>query len=179
MKVIIGAGEQRWGGWIPTQGEELNLLDENTWEAFFGEQQAEAFLCEHVFEHITVEEARHAAGLIKRYLKTGGFIRLAVPDKHFPNEEYQRTVQVGGPGPLDHPAADHKVVYGYKEFSEVFEQAGFAVSLLEYHDEHGVFHTTDWDVDVAPIFRSSKLDPRNQGGVIGFASIIIDARKTG
>ena len=177
MKVIIGAGSQSWSGWIATQGDDLNLLDEESWLSFFVNEKAEALLCEHVYEHLTLEEGKDAAQRIYRHLKRGGFVRVAVPDRHFPDEEYQRTVQVGGPGPTDHPAADHKIVYGYKELVKVFGEAGFAVRLLEYHDENGEFHVNDWDVDEAPIYRSSKLDHRNQNGKIGFPSLIIDAVK--
>lgn len=176
-KIIIGAGNQRWDGWIATQGDELNLLDERTWERYFGDERADAFVCEHVYEHLTFEEGKRAAKIIYRFLKPGGFIRVAVPDRHFPDTEYQRVVQVGGPGPADHPAADHKIVYGYRELTEVFESAGFEVRLLEYHDEEGRFQWSDWDPDDAPVYRSSKLDHRNQDGVIRFASLIIDAIK--
>ncbi len=177
MKVIIGAGEQNWDGWIATQGDELNLLDKGSWKRFFGNAKAEALLCEHVYEHLTFEEGKIAAKTIYHYLRPGGFIRVAVPDRHFPDEEYQRNVQVDGPGPGDHPAADHKMVYGYRELVEVFEEAGFEVRLLEYHDEKGEFQLNEWNVDDAPVYRSSKLDHRNQDGKIGFASLIIDAIK--
>lgn len=177
MKVIIGAGGQRWEGWIPTQREELDLLIDSTWVRYFQGELAKALLCEHVFEHLSLEEGKRAAGIIYRYLKPGGFIRLAVPDAYFPNEEYQRTAQVGGPGPKDHPAADHKIVYNYRLLKEVFEEAGFEVRLLEYHDEEGNFHIDEWDVEKAPIYRSSKLDHRNRDGTIRFASLIIDAIK--
>ena len=130
-----------------------------------------------MFEHLTVEEGAKAAKTIFDYLKPGGFIRVAVPDRHFPDEEYQRGVQVGGPGPSDHPAANHKVVYGYRELVEVFEEAEFEVRLLEYHDEKGRFHLNEWNLDEAPVYRSSKLDHRNRNGKIGFASLIIDAVK--
>lgn len=176
-KIIIGAGSQNWDGWTSTQGNELNLLDEGTWERYFGDERADAFLCEHVYEHLTLEEGKRAAKIISRFLKPGGFIRVAVPDRHFPDPEYQRTVQVGGPGPADHPAADHKIVYGYQELTEVFEDAGFDVQLLEYHDEDGNFRLSDWNPDDAPVYRSSKLDHRNQDGIIRFASLIIDAVK--
>jgi predicted SAM-dependent methyltransferase len=175
--VIIGAGRQTWDGWTPTQGDELNLLDEGSWKRYFGDRKADALLCEHVYEHLTLEEGKIAAKTIYRYLRPGGFIRIAVPDRHFPDEDYQRSVQVGGPGPIDHPAADHKIVYGYKELKEVFVEAGFEVKLLECHDEYGNFHLNDWDVEKAPIYRSSKLDHRNQHGKIRFASLIIDAIK--
>ena len=127
MNVIIGAGEQRWDGWIPTHQDELDLLDEVSWKRFFGDRLPDKLLCEHVFEHLSLEEGKHAAGIIFCYLKPGGYIRLAVPDAYFTNEEYQRIIQVGGPGPKDHPAADHKVVYNYRLLKDVFEEAGFEV----------------------------------------------------
>lgn len=179
MKVMIGAGQQRWAGWIPTQRDELDLVDTESWARFFGERRADALLCEHVFEHLTLEEARLAAGNALAYLMPGGFIRVAVPDRHFRDDAYQKIVRVGGPGPADHPAADHKVVYGYRELKAVFVEAGFEVDLLEYHDEEGRFHRNEWNPDDAPIFRSSKLDPRNSGGTMAFPSIIIDATKSG
>lgn len=158
LRVIIGAGEQRWGGWIPTGREDLDLLDRSTWEAWFGERRAAARLC---FE----------------FLQPGGLLRVAVPDAHFPDPEYQRTVQVGGPGPADHPAADHRIVYTYRLLADVFRSAGFEVDLLEYCDEAGRFHFRPWDLEAGPIYRSLRLDPRNRGGHLRFVSLILDARK--
>ena len=66
MKVALGAGTQRWDGWIPTQQEELDLLKPATFAHFFGEARADAFLCEHVWEHLTVEQGRAAARLVSR-----------------------------------------------------------------------------------------------------------------
>jgi predicted SAM-dependent methyltransferase len=86
-------------------------------------------------------------------------------------------MQVGGPGPLDHPAADHKIVYDYRLFRDVFAAAGFQVDLLEYCDEDGHFHAADRDAEEGPIFRSLRSDPRNQNGALGFVSLIIDAKK--
>jgi predicted SAM-dependent methyltransferase len=48
LNVIIGAGEQRWDGWIATQQDELNLLDSTTFERFFAGRRADALLCEHL-----------------------------------------------------------------------------------------------------------------------------------
>ncbi|WP_234009004.1 hypothetical protein [Deinococcus sp. NW-56] len=88
LRVLIGAGDQRWDGWIPTGREELDLLDPTTWAAWFGERRADALLCEHVWEHLTEEEGRAAARLCFGYLEPGGFLRVAVPDAHFPDPEY-------------------------------------------------------------------------------------------
>lgn len=51
------------------------------------------------------------------------------------------------------------------------------VKLLEYFDETGTPHVTDWDGEKGIIFRSKKYDPRNQGEQLQFASLIVDAVK--
>jgi predicted SAM-dependent methyltransferase len=177
LKVIVGAGEQAWDGWIATHREQLDLCDPATWDAWFGGRRADALLCEHVFEHLTEAEGRAAARTCFAFLKPGGFLRCAVPDANFPDPEYQRMVQVGGPGPADHPAADHKIVYDYRRLADVFSGAGFTVDLLEYCDEAGRFHYHQWDPSTGPIYRSLRLDHRNRDGALGFVSLILDARK--
>jgi len=181
-RVILGAGDQTWDGWTATQKEQLDLTDPGSFARFFGPELVGAFLCEHVWEHLTSEEGRAAARLCWRFLKPGGVLRVAVPDAHFPDAGYQRTVQVGGPGPADHPAAGHQIVYDARMFAEVFTQAGFEVTLLEYHDSSGHFHAQPWSVAHGPVYRSALLDHRNADyragrGPLGFASIILDARK--
>ena len=82
MRVILGAGEQRWDGWIPTQQAQLDVLNPASFAAYFGDARADAFLCEHVWEHLTVNEGERAARLVFEYLKPGGVLRVAVPDGH-------------------------------------------------------------------------------------------------
>jgi predicted SAM-dependent methyltransferase len=177
LRIIIGAGEQQWQGWIPTQREELDLLRPEDWQASFNSRPADAFLCEHVWEHLTEAEGRVAAGLCYKYLKPGGYLRCAVPDGYFPDPEYQNKIKVGGPGPKDHPAADHKIVYNYRLFTELFVRAGFEVDLLEYCDEQGRFHYHQWSLKEGPIYRSLLLDRRNHDGIIASVSLILDARR--
>lgn len=177
LRVIIGAGAQRWPGWVATSREELDLLRPEGWVAVFGARRADAFLCEHVWEHLTEAEGRAAAALCHAYLKPGGRLRCAVPDANFPDADYQRTVRVGGPGPADHPAADHKVVYDYRRFADVFAGAGFAVRLLEYCDEAGRFHAAAWDPADGPIYRSARADHRNRDGTLRSVSLIVDTVK--
>ena len=86
-------------------------------------------------------------------------------------------MQVGGPGPADHPAASHKIVHNYVTLSSMFEAAGFTVHLLEYCDESGEFHYNEWDERKGFIYRSSRFDHRNKDGKLGFISLIIDAVK--
>lgn len=175
LRVILGAGTQVWDGWIPTQREHLDLTERGSFERYFGDRRADAFLCEHVWEHLSAAQGLAAARLCFDFLRPGGFLRCAVPDANFPDPEYQRTVQVGGPGPADHPAADHQVVYDVHRFVRVFEAAGFRVDPLEYCDDQGRFHYHGWDVTTGPVYRSLLLDHRNRDGRLGFTSIILDA----
>lgn len=177
LRIILGAGDQRFSGWIATGREQLDLRRPEDFRASFSGRLVDAFLAEHVWEHLTEEEGREAADTCFRYLKPGGLLRIAVPDANFPDEAYQRTVQVGGPGPADHPAVDHKIVYDFGRLSDVFVAAGFEVDLLEYCDADGRFHYHQWDPSDGPIYRSLLSDHRNEGGRLGFVSLILDARK--
>jgi predicted SAM-dependent methyltransferase len=182
MNVIIGAGNQRYDGWVATQQHELDLLSPPSFEKFFGVRLADSLLCEHTWEHLTFEEGVNAAKLCWSYLRVGGRLRVAVPDGHFPDENYQRTIQVGGPGPNDHPAAGHKIVYVADTLSAVFTHAGFVVRLLEWWDSNNQFHVSEWSLDDGPIYRSTLLDHRNENyrtghGALGYSSLIIDALK--
>ncbi|WP_336780914.1 SAM-dependent methyltransferase [Paenibacillus illinoisensis] len=177
IKIIIGASSQKYEGWIQTQKEELDLLRLVDWEESFKERRIEAILSEHVWEHLTYEEGVQAAKNCYKYLKTSGYIRCAVPDGYFKNKEYQNIVKIGGPGPLDHPAASHKIVHNYNTLTNMFEEAGFEVELLEYCDEDGKFYFTNWNPENGFIYRSKRYDHRNQNGNLGFVSLIVDAKK--
>jgi predicted SAM-dependent methyltransferase len=136
-----------------------------------------AILAEHVWEHLDYEEGTEAAKVCFDFLKPGGYIRCAVPDAFFPNEEYQNIVKVGGPGPKDHPAASHRIVYNYNSIISMFDRAGFKVKLLEYCDDNGQFHYENWDETQGFIYRSKRFDHRNQDGKLGCVSLIVDAIK--
>ncbi len=72
LLIILGAGEQRYPGWIATQRDDLDLLRPDLWQIQFGARRADAFLCEHVWEHLTEEQGRAAAHLCFDFLKPGG-----------------------------------------------------------------------------------------------------------
>ncbi len=179
LKIVVGAGEfNNNPGWLHTNEEELNLLKREDWIKKFDPSSLAVILAEHVWEHLSYEEGIEAAKVCYEFLKPGGYIRCAVPDRFFPDEEYQEGVKVGGPGPLDHPAASHKIVHNYKTMTSMFESAGFQVKLLEYCDEDGEFHYNDWDEKKGFIYRSKRFDYRNQDGKLGFVSLIVDAVKS-
>lgn len=176
-RVILGADATTQEGWISTQESDLNLLNPEDFERMFAPDSVDAFLAEHVWEHMTLAEGRIAARTCFRYLKPGGYIRVAVPDANFRNDTYQQMVQIGGPGPADHPAASHKIVYDYHTLVTIFEEVGFEVTLLEYCDCDGSFHYRYWNSDDGHIGRSFRFDTRNSAECLGMVSIIIDAFK--
>lgn len=178
MKLIIGAGNTVFDGWITTQEGDLNLLNPCDFTQHLNGKLADAMLAEHVWEHMTIDDGLLAAKNCYDFLKPGGYIRCAVPDAYFRNDWYQNMVQVGGPGPVDHPAYTHKVLYNYKTFHKVFEDAGFDVELLEYCDEEGRFHYKYWNSLDGHIGRSFRFDTRNSVDSLGMVSIIIDAKKS-
>lgn len=168
-RIVIGASGIYEEGWIPTDVEELDLLSDKAWARYLKQESVDAILAEHVWEHLTLAEGRMAAELCYRYLKRGGYIRVAVPDGLHPDEDYRR--YIGVEGTAGGPIGAHKVVYTYVTLKEVFESVGFTTRLLEYHDEGGNVHAQEWDSSAGRIHRSGKHDPR------GFVSIILDAMK--
>jgi predicted SAM-dependent methyltransferase len=177
IRIIVGASLQSYPGWISTQEEDLNLLKREDWELSFGDRKIDSILAEHVWEHLDGEEGRHAARICFDFLKPGGMIRCAVPDGYFPDREYQEMIKVGYPKPDDFPAAQHKIVYTYRLLKDVFKSAGFAVELLEYCDEQGIFHYTEWNPEEGFIYRSKRFDHRNKNGALKMVSLILDAKK--
>ncbi len=159
---------------MPTNVDALDITREKDWETVFGRRRAHCMMAEHVFEHITAEQTVKANAICFRYLKPGGAIRVAVPDGFNPDPAYREHVRPGGTGP---GASDHKVLYNYQTLRAAFETAGFDVKLLEYWDELGTFHFTDWTNDRGLIKRSRRYDQRNQDGKLGYTSLIIDAVK--
>lgn len=174
LKIVIGASGIYESGWIATDIEQLNILVSNDWGKYFKVNSIDAILAEHVWEHLTLDEAYVAAKNCNKFLKPNGHIRVAVPDGFHISSDYINKVKPGGTGA---GSDDHKVLYNYKSLSHIFETAGFSVELLEYFDEQGIFHRTDWNSGNGVIHRSSRYDERNKGGQLNYTSIIIDAFK--
>src|SRR5262249_14760465 len=134
VKVVIGAGETSPRGWVATDYPLVDITDLNSLKSWFQLGSVQAFLAEHVWEHLTPERAREAAVNCYRLLEPGGHLRIAVPDGLHPNPKYIDYVKPGGTGP---GCDDHHVLYTYRTLIELLEAAGFKVSLLEWFDEEG------------------------------------------
>lgn len=174
LKIVVGSSSIFENEWIPSEVHFLDLLDEKTWNQFFKKDEITYLLAEHVWEHLTEEEGKIAAKNCYKYLKKGGNLRVAIPDGYHPNSDYIDYVKPGGHGP---GADDHKVLYTYKTFSKIFEEAGFVVKPLEYFNEKKEFQFNDWEIEKGYIHRSIKNDKRNINGEPNYTSIIIDAQK--
>ena len=173
-KIVVGADSVFQDGWVPTDIQNVNLLKPEDWERYFAENSLAAILAEHVWEHLSEDEGLTAARICHRYLRPGGYLRVAVPDGLHPDPKYIAWVKPGEPGP---GPRYHKTLYTYKTLKELFERAGFQVALLEYFDESGEFHCHEWDPEDGMIHRSRQFDERNQDGRLDFTSIILDATK--
>jgi predicted SAM-dependent methyltransferase len=202
-RIVIGAWDRCDPDWIPTQRDFLDLLKREDWERFFQPDSVDAMLAEHVWEHLSEEEGRAAAITCFKYLKPGGYLRVAVPDGLHPDPTYVDMVKAGknpdagggapnqAPTPADQAgnAADHKALYTYKTLRDVFQRAGFRVVLYEYFDEAGAFHLEEWNRNGGTIWRSIRFDPRNSAGrllsvypgsiddYLCYSSIVLDAIK--
>ena len=175
VKLIVGAGMTEYNEWISSEKHQLNVLSEKDWVYFFGNRKLTNILAEHVWEHLSLTDAAMANALCYKYLSSGGRLRLAVPDGFFPDKNYIDYVKPGGTGA---GADDHKVLYNYKLMKEQLEKVGFKVELLEYWDEEGQFHFTDWDPQKGGMIdRSKRFDERNKNGQLKYTSLIVDAIK--
>ncbi len=173
-RIVVGASAHFPPGWVATEVEVLDLLAPDNWAAFFDDGTIDAILAEHTWEHLTQDEGVAAARTCFRFLRPGGYVRVAVPDGLHPDPDYLDHVRPGGTGA---GADDHKMLYTYESLVALFKDVGFEVSLLEYFDEKGAFQANDWNPADGFVLRSRRYDPRNQDGQLAYTSIIIDAVK--
>jgi predicted SAM-dependent methyltransferase len=174
-KFNVGASTVDIGNdWFPTDIDVLNITINADWRRFLWFTKLDNISAEHVWEHLTDADTILANANCFKFLKKNGIMRLAVPDGFHPDKEYIDYVRPGGHGA---GADDHKILYTYKTMKERLENVGFQVNLLEYWDEKGEFHFTEWSDEEGRISRSKRYDERNQGGELKYTSLIVDAVK--
>lgn len=174
IKLVVGSGGIYDKGWIPSDSDTLNLLKPKSWNSYFKAETISAILAEHVWEHLTEDQGLVAAKTCYEFLKNDGYLRVAVPDGFHFDSSYIEAVKPGGTG---YGSDDHKVLYNYVTFSEIFKRAGFKVALLEYFDEKGEFHFSSWEVEKGMVRRSKRFDERNKSGNLTYTSLILDCYK--
>ncbi len=128
-KIIFGAGSTSFPGWLSINKWDIDVTKREHFLHFWKSGSREAFLSEHVWEHLTDKEIEIANANCFDFIKKKGRLRLAVPDGYFPDSEYIEHVRPGGSGP---GAKDHKILFNYALLKKKLEYTGFDVTLLEY-----------------------------------------------
>lgn len=175
IKLNVGSGFLHYDGtWYNTDIDSLDITRSGAWKRLLGIFRVDNIMAEHVWEHLTDEDTILANKNCYKYLKRNGVLRIAVPDGFHSEKKYIEHVKPGGTGA---GATNHKVLYNYITLKERLEKAGFLVNLLEYWDERGNFHFTEWTDEAGHITRSRRYDERNQDGSLNYTSLIVDAIK--
>ena len=174
IKLEVGCGDNINKGWLPSDYKSLDITNQKNWDRFFVKNQLEAILAEHVWEHLTPEAALVATKNCYEYLKPGGYLRVAVPDGGHPDPRVIDMIKPGGTGG---GAYDHKVLYTYKTFSDLFKQVGFEVKLLEYFDSKGVFIVNAWSERDGFVARTFHHTQDKRDIALKNYSILLDAIK--
>ena len=174
-KIVFGSGLEKYEGWTHTNIELLDITRRDDFLLYWSPGSRLAFLAEHVWEHLSEDEAKQANLNCFDFLKPGGYLRIAVPDGFHPNPEYIDAVRPEGAGV---GSGDHKILYNYQSLSRSIKQVGFEVRCLEYWDERGNFNFQSWNSEDGHINRSKRFDPRNQDGSLTYTSLILDAIKS-
>ena len=174
-KIIIGSSGTFHDGWFATDFPEIDISSITQCEKYWKKNSKAAFLAEHVWEHLSKEEATKGAASCFYFLQKKGRLRIAVPDGNHPDPDYIDYVRPGGTGS---GANDHKILFKIDSLTEIFEKVGFRVIPLEHWDNKSNFHKSEWDIKWGKVSRSAEFDPRNQSNkTLSYTSIIIDCHK--
>ena len=153
INLVIGASDTKYLGWISTNIEELNMINEKDYQYYFSKKNIDRILLEHVVEHIEYDDFIQFLTIVKKYMRAGGNIRIAVPDAYHASQYYRELTKVNGAGP---GADDHKFFYSIDDFEIIAKQLGFGINKLEYFDYRGNFHQLDYDFKNGYISRCAK-----------------------
>jgi predicted SAM-dependent methyltransferase len=176
LKIIVGAALTAQEGWISTNEQWLDITNEKDWKRFFESKKIiKNILAEHVFEHLSENEADITLKIMKNYLVNGGKVRIAVPDGNNPNEEYLKNVGIKGIGP---DASDHKQLYTSEKLVSLFLKNGFEVDVVEGYISDGRLIQKNYSDSEGYVMRSRKNYNKNLNSNWGFkdsaTSLIVD-----
>lgn len=171
LKLIIGSGGTSQKGYVSSDVDWLDITKWWHWAINFRPNSIKNMLAEHVFEHLTRNQIIKSLKLIKFYLKEGGRIRIAVPDKNRQDKKYAKLVKPPIDGHLSYMNVD--------DLSDILSGLGFEVKPLEYFDHKGKFIHKVWSDKDGVVRRSFKYDKQKnfKNGKLYYTSLIIDAIK--
>lgn len=169
LRLNIGSGTLHYEGWVNLDLPFFDLTHENLWKYFFKNRPIKNILLEHVLEHLTEKNVEISLSLAKQFLHKDATIRIAVPDKFHPSEEYIENVRPGG---IDKGSDDHHSFWSYLDFQKLVKNIGLKANFLEYYDENGKFHKNAWDKSDGVIKRDSVTMANSR--IKGYTSLILD-----
>ena len=170
IRIIIGASSTRDSGWISTEQDFFDLTDQDTMSRFLWKSKVDAYLLEHVLEHLSVDDSVLALSLLANTLKPDGYIRIAVPDGNHPDDVHLRYVGIDGPD-------DHKHLWRVGDFERISANLGLKLTALEYCDELHIRRKIQQLDDRGLItrrFLNLNSDHSNWQSSIGPSSLIVD-----
>jgi len=181
LKIIIGAGGIHQPGWRSLEERDLDITKPEQWGRLFYPDSIDCILAEHVWEHLTPQEALMAAANCYAYLKPGGNLRIAVPDGNHPSPHYLEWVRPG----RGWNGSDHKVLYSYRTMGQLLSRVGFDVELREFFDDQRRLHSPKpLNPEQGRIQRTFHGYSRTFVGALvsafldtAYTSLIVDARK--
>jgi predicted SAM-dependent methyltransferase len=173
-RIALGSAYIETPGWLATDRDVLDITQRESFARYWAPGTVEAFVAEHVWEHLPPDAATLAVGCCFEFLAPGGTLRIAVPDGFHPDPQYREYVRPGGAGPGAH---DHQLLCDHRSLAALLAFAGFVVEPQEWWDAAGEFHFTDWPDDRGRIVRSRRFDSRNQDGTMRYTSLILDGVK--
>jgi len=179
--IIVGAGPTKYKGWLSTNYPWFDLLKLETFKKYFKSREVEKILAEHVFEHLTEDEAIRSAKFIYEHLLPQGSLRIAVPDGNHPDPDYRKHCGIGGIGA---DASDHKQFITMEKLVDILENAGFKVEPQEGYRSDGSLLRKNIDEGKGFIQRSRSNAQMNSNESVGWVfpdsntSLIVDGYKT-
>lgn len=151
--IYVGAGDKHWFGWESHGKKHLDVTRRADFVSNFCPGEVQAFLSEHTFEHIPLDDTKKAFQLFFEFLTPGGHVRTAIPSF-----------------PFGHKGSAVDEEYGHVNFLTVeqlvalMEELGYVdVQALEWVDfQAGTVQTKYWNVCEGPIRRSVAFATKNQ-----------------
>jgi len=173
LKIILGASDDRYDGWIPTDIPHFDASNSADWARFFPLNSIDNLLAEHVYEHLTLAETKKSFLLMKNYLKPGAVFRIAVPDGYHASSDYVDYVK---PGTTYSGWENHQLLWNKDMLSEVAAECGYEATFLQYYDSNRQFTDTYVDDENGVIARTFEKLKNDKSRPYTYTSLIADLR---